>query len=142
MDILFWRLLFDFALVVLIWLVQIIIYPGFKYYSSEDLIEWHDRYTRRITFIVIPLMLGQLVLSTLILFYQPTAYSIGTMALLFTIWLLTFLFFVPQHRDISKGRISVGKLDLLIKTNWWRTAFWTIIFVWTLVTVSIDYPIE
>ncbi len=142
MDILQWRLLLDFALVVLIWLVQIIIYPGFKYYSSEDLIKWHDKYTRRISFVVMPLMLGQLVLSTIILIYLPTVYGIGTMVILLTIWLLTFLFFVPQHRDISKGKMSVNKLNLLIKTNWWRTALWTIIFIWTLATVLIDHPIE
>ena len=50
----------DFGLLVLIWMVQLVVYPGFKYYQRERLLEWHARYTSRISYIVGPLMLGQL----------------------------------------------------------------------------------
>ena len=132
MDILFlWRLLFDFSLVVLIWLVQIVIYPGFTYYSPAALMKWHEKYTRRITVLVIPLMLGQLFLTIYCLVLLPSAHTIGTTVMLIIIWLLTFLFFVPQHQNISKGKMTEQSLILLIKTNWWRTALWTTIFAWS-----------
>ena len=42
------RLLLDFGLMVLIWIVQLVIYPGLCYYKSEDLGNWHKIYTGRI----------------------------------------------------------------------------------------------
>ncbi|MFT7429007.1 MAG: hypothetical protein ACI9IZ_001504, partial [Nonlabens sp.] len=35
------QLLVDFGLVVLIWIVQLIIYPSFLYYGSKTLNKWH-----------------------------------------------------------------------------------------------------
>ncbi len=51
MDILILRLLFDFGLVVLIWIVQLVIYPGLCYYSETDLLKWHKLYTSRIAYV-------------------------------------------------------------------------------------------
>jgi len=53
------RLVVDFCLVVLIWLVQLIIYPSFRYMSPEQLAIWHPKYTTLITLVVGPLMLAQ-----------------------------------------------------------------------------------
>jgi len=36
------RLLFDFGLLVLIWLVQLVIYPSFLYYEQDNLKRWHE----------------------------------------------------------------------------------------------------
>ena len=54
------RLLVDFGLLVLIWIIQLIIYPSFLFYRAKELITWHKMYTKAIALIVIPLMLGQL----------------------------------------------------------------------------------
>jgi hypothetical protein len=53
------RLLLDFGLVVLIWLVQLVIYPGFKFYSPSNLALWHKIYTGRIGVAVVPMMVWQ-----------------------------------------------------------------------------------
>ncbi|MEO1009857.1 MAG: hypothetical protein AAFX53_01035 [Bacteroidota bacterium] len=55
------RLLCDFGLVVLIWSVQLIIYPSFQFYNPIELLLWHGIYVHRITYVVLPLMVGQLV---------------------------------------------------------------------------------
>ena len=55
-------LLVDIGLVVLIWMVQLIVYPSFTFYSKENLVNWHQKYTARIAVIVIPLMFLQLIL--------------------------------------------------------------------------------
>ena len=53
------RIAIDFGLVVLIWLVQLIIYPSFRYMSAEQLAIWHPNYSNLITLFVGPLMLAQ-----------------------------------------------------------------------------------
>ena len=62
------RLLFDFGLLVLIWLVQLVIYPSFLYYEQDNLKRWHEKYTQKITYVVLPLMMGQLIITTIHLF--------------------------------------------------------------------------
>ena len=47
-----YALLVDAGLVVLIWMVQLIIYPSFLHYDN-NLVEWHHKYTSRIALIVV-----------------------------------------------------------------------------------------
>lgn len=126
------RLLFDFGLVVLIWLVQLIIYPGFLYYSMENLIAWHQKYTLGISLVVMPLMFGQLIASGLQLVQQFNYYTIGSLTLITLVWGITFSLFVPMHNNISKGCADKILLKKLIKRNWWRTMIWNLIFVYSL----------
>jgi hypothetical protein len=60
--------LVDFALFILIWIVQRIIYPSFMYHSPVSLSQWHAVYSKRIALIVVPLMLGQLLSAVIALF--------------------------------------------------------------------------
>ena len=128
MDLSVLRLLFDFGLVVLIWLVQLIIYPSFKYTDSQSLHQWHSRYSKRISLVVIPLMLGQLLITVLQL-NEANVVNYLLALLVLAVWLITFLFFVPLHNKISSGRIDDQNLVSLVNVNWWRTAIWTVIFV-------------
>ncbi len=127
------RLLLDFGLVILIWLVQLIIYPSFQHYAKDSLIRWHKKYTPRITFIVLPLMLGQLMLYGTLLQEEKTFYSIGSFVLVLMAWLLTFTVFVPRHKEISSGAYTKRTLAQLVNFNWSRTLIWTLLFVWNLV---------
>ena len=52
----------SFGLVVLIWLVQVIIYPAFAEIEPDRFAPWHAGYTRAVTWIVAPLMLAQVAL--------------------------------------------------------------------------------
>lgn len=124
------RLLLDFGLFVLIWLVQLIVYPGFQYYSHKELQSWHRRYTPRISFIVIPLMLGQLMLYGTLLQQQKSLYSVGGFSLVLLAWLLTFTVFVPRHKKITAGAFSEKTLLELVHFNWGRTIVWSFIFLW------------
>ncbi len=42
------RLLLDFGLVVLIWMIQGIVYPSFLDYNTENLAVWHRKYMNRL----------------------------------------------------------------------------------------------
>ena len=122
------RLLFDFGLVVLIWLVQLIIYPGFKYLNSENLLSWHEKYAFRISMVVIPLMMGQLVCALIQL--RAGSFSVVINGLLvITLWVLTFSIFVPLHRTITLGQANQLLLNKLVRLNWWRTILWSLVFL-------------
>ncbi len=125
------RLLFDFGLVVLIWMVQLIIYPSFECYSDNELLLWHEQYMVAISFIVIPLMLGQLITAILQLISQQNLYTIGSLALIALVWISTFTQFVPLHGTISSGLATEIVLEELVFKNWLRTGLWTFIFMWS-----------
>ncbi|WP_405396692.1 hypothetical protein [Maribacter sp. Asnod2-G09] len=125
------RLICDSGLLVLIWIVQLIIYPSFSYYKHVDLFQWHSSYTKRIAVIVIPLMVTQLIISLIQVYTTPDFYSILYSSLVIAAWIITFIMFVPLHENISKERdveISIKKLKL---HNWLRTVLWSFIFMLT-----------
>jgi DMSO reductase anchor subunit len=124
------RLLLDFGLFVLIWMVQLIVYPGFLHYSDKELQRWHARYTPRISFLVIPLMLGQLMLYGALLQQAKTFYSVGAFSLVLLVWLITFTVFVPRHKMITAGDFSDKTLQELVHFNWARTVIWSLLFLW------------
>ena len=132
MDLIHLRLLFDLSLFILILLVQLIIYPGFEYYSKKDLAAWHFRYTKKISYVVIPLMLGQLIMAIIFLLNRVSLYDIVVALLVLSVWLVTFLYFVPAHRKISNGSYSDKLLGQMLRINWWRTAIWFAIFLLTI----------
>ena len=127
-----WRLLFDFGMLVLIWMVQLIIYPSFKFYQPDDLLNWYEDYMTAISIIVIPLMLGQLITTGIQFFKKRNVYTIISMVLIALVWASTFLQFVPMHNAIAAGDTSQELLQNLVSTNWIRTILWTLIFVWGL----------
>ena len=131
------RLLFDFGLLVLIWIIQRIVYPSFIHYNSKDLVNWHKVYTSRLTFIVMPLMLGQLGISIYQLIMEIDLYTVLSLIIIIVIWVATFLQFVPIHAQISKGKASQKMLDSLVKKNWIRTFLWTVLFLYSLLVTVI-----
>jgi hypothetical protein len=114
---------------VLIWMVQLLIYPGFKYFEHEQLIIWHAKYTRNMTFIVMPLMLIQLLLHSYTTYMGFNLIQLLTLVLVILSWILTFTIFVPLHQKISNNRFEKQDLLHLDSFNWWRTTIWSVIFV-------------
>ncbi|MCB1184256.1 hypothetical protein KDM41_12545 [bacterium] len=128
-----WLDLVNGAMAVVIWLVQVIIYPSFAYLPVDRLLVWHARYTRAISFFVVPLMLGQLaLLAPGVLRGEPAATAMAALALL--AWGVTFKFSVALHRRLAAGQDPLGAAALLVRTNWPRTVLWTAVFVVGLAT--------
>ncbi len=123
------KLLSDFGLVVLIWIVQIIIYPSFHYYASKDLFIWHSKYTNFITFIVLPLMFIQLGSSVYTVFKIGSSLQITQLILIIIIWISTFAQAVPLHNKLAMNTELTNTISQLININWIRTVLWTITFV-------------
>jgi hypothetical protein len=125
------RLVIDFGLLVLIWLVQLIIYPGFAYLSDTQMAAWHPRYTGLISGIVGPLMLAQVVCVGWPLLAGrvswPTAVSVGLVAF---VWWSTGFQAIPLHNRIDAGVTGSlpGIVARLVAVNWYRTVAWTLLF--------------
>ncbi|MFC4097847.1 hypothetical protein [Euzebyella saccharophila] len=126
------QLLFDFGLVVLIWVVQLIIYPSFKNYAKSDLNQWHPIYVHRIALVVIPLMFGQLGLILVEVVKRFSWYSSVNLILILSVWAFTFRFFAPAHKRISEDNYTPELIRKLIQKNWARTVVWTLVFIWNL----------
>ncbi|MEZ4888914.1 MAG: hypothetical protein R3E32_29580 [Chitinophagales bacterium] len=144
MSLFIYRLMFDFGLLVLIWIVQLVIYPSFRHYSKKNLIGWHIRYTTQFTYIVLPLMLGQLIISIFqfkVIDSQPMAQYVElSLLLIISLWISTFLQFVPIHNKIANGNFDDELLLRLIKKNWIRTILWTFLFCFSLIYGVYHFP--
>ncbi len=121
------RLVLDVGLLVLIWMIQLIVYPSFLFYTVKELIAWHKMYTKAIALIVIPLMLGQLGIAIYHVFLVQNTYALTSIVLVVFLWGITLLKFAPMHQQISEGNAHVKLLKKLVKINWIRTLIWTIL---------------
>jgi hypothetical protein len=129
------RLVVDFGFLVLIWTVQLVIYPSFNYYTKENLFKWHTSYTVRVTFIVFPIMLSQLILALIQVFQLINWYTITSLLIIAALWLLTFLIFVPLHQSIDANTPVKNVCDILVRKNWIRTILWTSLFLISLLHI-------
>ena len=122
--------LVDFGLFVLIWMVQLIAYPSFRYFQKSDLFIWHDYYTKMITLFVVPLMFGQLGLHLYGMIKSTFAWAqVLAFSMIIVVWLITFLKAVPLHAQIGSGENLHASIESLIRVNWMRTVLWTLVFV-------------
>lgn len=121
--------LVDAGLVVLIWMVQLIVYPSFLYYKTKNLITWHEKYTTRIAIIVVPLMITQLVYALLAAFYAPTTEHFVYLFIVVFLWFFTFIAFAPLHFKISQNESNHKMLKTLLHRNWIRTILWSFLLV-------------
>jgi len=116
------------AMTGVIWMVQLVTYPQFLDVPAEAFPEFHGRYTKRITLIVMPLMLLELGLSLLAAWHFRETdlrwLMIAGAVLTVALWSITFLVQVPQHETLSAG-FSEPVIRALIAGNWTRTILWT-----------------
>ena len=129
------RLVLDVGLLVLIWMIQLIVYPSFLFYTAKELITWHKMYTKAIALIVIPLMLGQLGIAIYQVFLLQNTYTLTSIVLVVFLWGITLLKFAPLHQQISEGNTHLQVQKKLVQMNWMRTIVWTILFVMSAASV-------
>ena len=123
------RLVVDFGLVVLVWIVQTIIYPSFLYMTEEQVRKWHPRYSTMITFFVAPLMFLQVGTVIYQIVNALSPWAIVSILCVLAVWCITFLQAVPLHRKIGRIPSSLDVRKQLVKVNWPRTLLWTLVFV-------------
>ncbi len=119
----------SFGLVVLIWLVQIIIYPAFAEISPDRFVPWHAGYTRVVTWIVAPLMLVQAALLAWLAVVRPSRFVLITAAMVAVAWIATFALAVPAHDTLQASGLDRAVVARLVAGNWIRTIAWTLAFL-------------
>ena len=120
--------LVDFGMCVVLWLVPLVLYPSFLRGDPSDLLAWHKAYTFRVSFVILPLMFGQLVLAILSVTEDPSILEWLAFVFVLVCWILTFFVSVPLHRKIEQNDITRETRQKLIMTNWPRTILWSVIF--------------
>ena len=126
------RVLLDFGLMILIWMVQLLIYPSFSYFSTPALRTWHERYTFNMALIVMPLMFGQLVVYGIEVYHTQTVFTVCGLMIVIALWIFTLSHFVPLHKAINDNTSSQNTLKRLVSSNWIRTVLWTVLFLWSI----------
>lgn len=112
-------------LVAIIWIIQVLHYPTFRFIDSDKEMEFHRFHTFSISPIVAPLMVLELVIVSLNIYLDLSTFTLGLFTLVIIIWLSTFLIQVPIHKRLSiKYKITL--VNRLIRTNWIRTICWTV----------------
>jgi hypothetical protein len=130
------HLLTTFAMVGVIWFVQIVHYPMMASFDRENFASHEKEHCDRTGWVVVPLMLVEIFTFALLLIegIRSNAFLISGL-LLGVIWASTFLIQVPLHRRLLGGW-SARQHQRLVTTNWIRTAAWTgrgflLSWIWT-----------
>ena len=108
-----------------IWIIQIVHYPSFRYIPDYQWSIAHKEHVSGITFIVAPVMVIEALSRLYLLYIQVNVTTIITSLFLLVIWLSTFFIQVPIHNQLEKSW-SLQLVNRLVKTNWIRTALWTL----------------
>ncbi len=116
-------------LVGVIWIVQILHYPLLAGVGAEGYTAYHNLHTSRITPVVAPAMIVELLTAIYFSFVMfdriDRSYFLFGLILVLIIWASTFFVQVPLHEKLSKG-FAADKHQRLVWTNWIRTAAWTL----------------
>jgi len=128
-----WITLHDFCVVwmtSLIWLVQVLIYPNFRFISEADFKVFHKRHCDRIALLVAPMMIQPFAL-VMIYFFSGSDFTSGFStewkihtAAITLIYATTAIFSARQHTLLSRGKDDLT-INRLILWNWPRTLLWS-----------------
>lgn len=116
-------------LVGLCWLVQRVQYPLMALVGREGFATYEAAHVARISPIVAPPMVIELVSGIALLLVAGPAFRhplfLVSLGLLTAIWISTFALQVPLHGQLAAG-FDPGTHASLVATNWLRTLAWTI----------------
>lgn len=108
----------------LIWLVQLVHYPAFKYVTYSSFQKFCSFHSRTITIIVMPLMFIELGTGFYLYYLKQNQFFLINLILIVLIWLSTFFLSVPLHEQLAKG-FDIDTINKLVNTNWPRTFLWS-----------------
>lgn len=125
MNILLLHFVVTCLLVGLICTIQFVHYPAFRFVAAEDFKRFSDFHTRRMSWLVGPVMIAEFILMALMLFDASVGPEIAWTALGLSavVWLSTAFLQVPLHGVLAQGK-SDAAIERLVATNWLRTIAW------------------
>lgn len=116
------------ALVGLIWFVQIVHYPLFGAVGQADFVGYEALHTRRTSWVVGVFMPVEAITAVWLVADRPESVgaplAIGGLLLVIALWASTAAWQAPIHRRLSQA-YDAEQQRLLVKSNWVRTALWS-----------------
>jgi uncharacterized membrane protein len=116
-------------MVGVIWIVQILVYPLMANVGAENYSAYHNLHTTRITPVVAPAMIVELLTAIYFVFAGfetiDRRYFWVNLALILIIWASTFALQVPLHEKLAQ-EFNGDVQSKLVLTNWIRTVAWTL----------------
>ena len=123
------HLLATLAMLGAIWTVQVVHYPLFAGVGADGWAAYEASHQARITWVVGPLMVLELVTAVWLVLDRPAALPAWSVvlgaALVGVIWASTAFVQVPLHTALG-GAFDGDAHARLVGTNWIRTAAWTV----------------
>lgn len=107
----------------LITTTQVVSYPMFLK-VKKDFNLYHASYVKKISKLVIPIMLAEFGIAIMLVAKMPSLLSNILLAITIFIFASSFLIQVPNHEKIKNKPDSV-LIKGLIKTNWIRVILWS-----------------
>jgi hypothetical protein len=134
------NLIVSSMLTCLIWIVQVLHYPAFRYVDQNNFSNFESFHTKSISYIVMPLMLIELFLSSYMFLKDPkNTLLIVSLISVILIWISTFYFSIPCHTKLGFGYDS-AVIEKLIFTNWPRTILWSFkLFISIILIQGVSY---
>ena len=115
----------SFFMTGLIWIVQLVHYPSFKYVDPKEYTSFQLFHMKAITVVVMPVMLIELFTILILSYSHLNLFNLINLGLLALIWLNTFFWNVPLHQKLiqKKDQFLIKKLVI---SNWPRTFIWSV----------------
>ena len=117
------KLIVSSILLGLILVIHFVHYKSFNFIDIEKFVEFHKFHTKNISFLVIPLMIIEVVISIIICYFYFSILSLINLSLVALIWITTFLLQVPSHNKLSTGK-SIAEIEKLVSGNVFRVYLW------------------
>jgi hypothetical protein len=114
------------AMTGVIWIVQLVQYPGFARVGRTEFAAFHAHHCRSIGFVVGPLMVVEMLTAVLLAWGgQPAWFWQMMLGMLLVIWLSTGLWQGPLHGRLAREGPRAELVRALVRGNWLRTVLWT-----------------
>ncbi|OJJ15891.1 hypothetical protein BKI52_36845 [marine bacterium AO1-C] len=127
---LFSNLLITFYLIGLVWLIQVVQYPGFDKVGAKNFPEYHQLHVGNIFWVVALPMVIELLLSAGLLIMRPSQVdmilNIFLFGLVLVVWGVTFFIAIPLHNQLADSGLNTDITQKLTNINWVRTIAWTL----------------
>lgn len=117
------------AMVGLIWFVQVVHYPLFGQVPPDGFAAYERSHQTRTTLVVAPLMLVEACTALLLPWLRPPGVpmvaAVFGLVLLAVLWFSTYLWQVPAHARLAQS-FDAATQRRLVRSNWLRTVVWTL----------------